>query len=96
MNNRSVDDVDDTMDDIRDQMDVANSISEAISTPLGNEMFDEDALDQELADLEDENIDEMLTGGGNKMPSVPQTSLPQKQQVEDEEDEFAALEKEMN
>ena len=60
------------------------------------EMFDEDALDQELADLEDENIDEMLTGGGNKMPSVPQTSLPQKQQVEDEEDEFAALEKEMN
>ena len=95
MNNRSVDDVDDTMDDIRDQMDVANSISEAISTPLGNEMFDEDALDQELADLEDENIDEMINGG-NKMPSVPQTSLPQKQQVEDEEDEFAALEKEMN
>lgn len=33
--NRDIDKVDATMDDIRDQMDVANEISEAISRPVG-------------------------------------------------------------
>lgn len=32
---RDIDKVDATMDDIRDQMDVANEISEAISRPVG-------------------------------------------------------------
>jgi charged multivesicular body protein 4 len=35
-----VEDVDDTMEEIREQMDVANEISDAISQPLG-EAFDE-------------------------------------------------------
>lgn len=33
--NRNIDKVDETMDDIRDQMDIANEISEAISRPVG-------------------------------------------------------------
>jgi hypothetical protein len=32
---RNIDKVDETMDDIRDQMDIANEISEAISRPVG-------------------------------------------------------------
>ena len=94
-NKMSVDDVDDTMDDIRDQMDVANSISDAISTPLGSDLFDEEDLDQQLADLEDENIDDMLQTSG--LPNAPQSNIPKKQPViEDEDEEFRALEQEMN
>ena len=37
---RSVDDVDVVMDDIREQMDVAAEINEAIASPLGD-TFDE-------------------------------------------------------
>lgn len=67
------------MDDIRDQMDLANEISEAISQPVGfgNE-FDEDELNQELEDLEQEELDAKLLDTGvdiNQAPSVP-NSLP--------------------
>uniref|UniRef100_A0A7S3D4N0 Uncharacterized protein n=1 Tax=Palpitomonas bilix TaxID=652834 RepID=A0A7S3D4N0_9EUKA len=39
--NMNVENVEDVMDEIRDQMDVANEVSEAISQPLGGEMIDE-------------------------------------------------------
>jgi hypothetical protein len=32
---RSIDDVENTMDDIREQMDIANEITEAIAQPVG-------------------------------------------------------------
>ena len=38
---RTVDQVDDTMDEIREQMEVAAEINDAISQPLGGEMYDE-------------------------------------------------------
>lgn len=41
MNHRDVNKVDETMDEIRDQMDIANEISDAISQPLGGETYDE-------------------------------------------------------
>lgn len=50
-----VDKVEDTMDEIREQVELADEISEAISRPVGNEYVDEDELDQELAELENEN-----------------------------------------
>jgi charged multivesicular body protein 4 len=76
---RDIDKVDTTMDDIRDQMDLANEISEAISQPVGfgNE-FDEDELNQELEDLEQEELDQQLLNTGTTLdfaPSVP-TDLP--------------------
>jgi hypothetical protein len=37
---RNIDTVDDTMEEIREQMELANEINEAISTPLG-EVVDE-------------------------------------------------------
>lgn len=46
------------MDDIRDQMDIANEISDAISRPVGmGEELDEDELLNELEELEQEELD---------------------------------------
>lgn len=63
--------VDQTMDDIKDQLDVAAEISDAISRPLGNEV-DEDELDEELKELEEEQLDDELTkiGEDNKKQAV--------------------------
>jgi charged multivesicular body protein 4A/B len=67
------------MDDIRDQMDLANEISEAISQPVGfGTEFDEDELNQELEDLEQEELDSKLLDSGTtdlNLPNVP-TSMP--------------------
>ena len=65
------------MDDIRDQMDLAEQISEAISQPAGfGAEIDEEELLQELEDLEQLEMDEKLTGTGigaglDMAPSVP-------------------------
>ncbi|RKP25682.1 Snf7 family, partial [Syncephalis pseudoplumigaleata] len=58
-----IDEVDKTMDDIREQMDLLNEISGAISQPLtlGAEL-DEDELEAELEALEQEELDEKLLG----------------------------------
>ncbi|KAI9244020.1 Snf7 family [Phascolomyces articulosus] len=65
--------VDSTMDDIRDQMDIATEISEAISRPVGEEL-DEDELLNELEELEQEELDaKMLDTPAPAMdvPDVP-------------------------
>lgn len=55
---RDINKVDTTMDDIRDQMDIANEISDAISRPVGmGEELDEDELLNELEELEQEELD---------------------------------------
>ncbi len=63
------------MDEIREQMDIANEISDAISQPLGGEAFDEDDLLSELEELEQESLDEQLLGlettQPTKMPTAP-------------------------
>ncbi|KAJ3000155.1 ESCRT-III subunit protein snf7 [Globomyces sp. JEL0801] len=103
-----IDKVDSTMDDIRDQMDLANEISEAIAQPVGfGAEFDEDELNKELEDLEQEELDSRLLDTGidlNLGPSVP-TEIPavaqaprpnRKQVVEDDVDaELAALQASM-
>ena len=60
-NHRNIDKVDETMDEIREQMDLANDVSNAISEPLGDQgLFDEDELDEELNQLEQEELDSTL------------------------------------
>ncbi|KAI9173149.1 ESCRT-III subunit protein snf7 [Blastocladiella emersonii ATCC 22665] len=96
--------VDQTMDEIRDQMDLANEISDAISQPVGMGMdMDEDELNAELELLEQEELDSKLLGLENvpiSAPNVPTTEpavaqppRPTKGQVidEDEEAELAML-----
>eukprot|EP01116_Phalansterium_solitarium_P003312 TRINITY_DN14137_c0_g1_i1.p1 TRINITY_DN14137_c0_g1~~TRINITY_DN14137_c0_g1_i1.p1 ORF type:complete len:221 (+),score=31.18 TRINITY_DN14137_c0_g1_i1:143-805(+) len=103
----NIDQVDDVMDDIREQMDLATEISDAISQPLGGEVYDEDELLNELEELEQESLDEQFLGGLNKAPAVPSGKLPvaatpspaaapskSKAQV-DEDAELAALEASM-
>ena len=97
--NRTVDQVDDTMDEIRDQMEVAEEIETAIAQPLG-EVFDDvsslssryfcvcvvinprtfsspqDELEAELAELEEETIDEhFLAAPTTAKPPYEQASL---------------------
>jgi charged multivesicular body protein 4 len=57
--------VDATMDNIREEMERANEISEAISNPLNvipGQEIDEDELKNELAELEQEQLNEVLSG----------------------------------
>jgi len=102
--NINVNTVDDTMDKIRDQMDIANDIGNAISTPLGGEVYDDDELLGELEELEQESLDEQLLEvqptSSQKLPSVPtgkiQSSSSSKSKVTvDEDAELAALEASM-
>jgi len=94
-NKMTIDDVDQTMDEIQEQMSLANEIGTAISNPLQNDQLDEADLENELAALEEENLDEVLSTAS--LPSAPNTALPTKKAVvANEEDEFAALEAEMN
>lgn len=73
-----VDGVDRTMDDIREQMDLASEINNAISQPLGMEGLggmglDEDELEAELEQLEQSEMDRMLLNVGQPAPSVAST-----------------------
>eukprot|EP00835_Amoeboradix_gromovi_P000524 NODE_18_length_40692_cov_0.469183.p17 type:complete len:185 gc:universal NODE_18_length_40692_cov_0.469183:12608-13162(+) len=58
-NNMKVEQVDQVMDDIRDQMDLANEISDAIAQPMIQ--MDEDELLKELEELEGTQLGEELT-----------------------------------
>lgn len=56
-----VDKVDDLMDEVREQMDLANEISSSISNPLGMDAsVDEDELEAELERFEQEQLDATL------------------------------------
>lgn len=91
--NMDIDKVDDLMQDITEQQELAQEISDAISKPVGfGEEFDEDELLAELDELEQEELDKnLLEIGGPEnvpLPSVPSTSLPSRpaKKEEDEDD----------
>jgi len=77
--NMNVDDIHNLMDDVAEQQEIANEISDAISHPVGfGQDVDEDDLLAELEELEQEALDEKLTDIGpavDKIPSVP-VSVP--------------------
>lgn len=82
-----VDKIADLMDDIQEQQDIANEISDAISNPVGMAAdFDEDDLLAELDELEQEELDKHLlevptdvtTPMVDDLPSVPSTTVPSK------------------
>lgn len=56
-----IDNVHDIMDDIAEQHDLANEISNAISNPVGfGDDIDEDELNKELEELETENFESVI------------------------------------
>lgn len=84
----NIDKVDDTMDDIREQMDLANEISSAISNPLGLDTgIDEDELAAELEQLEQAELDatlldvknvsgvEVAAGASSSYARIPQAQV---------------------
>ncbi|KAJ1798847.1 ESCRT-III subunit protein snf7 [Coemansia sp. RSA 2399] len=107
----NVDKVDETMDDIREQMDLANEISDAISQPqLFGAELDDDELNAELEELEQEELDKKLLDAEHApvvLPNAPVSSIkhyepPQRQRqqqpasaVSDEDDELAELRESM-
>jgi len=99
--NMSVEKVDQTMDDIREQMEIANEINDAISQPLGGEQIDEDDLTRELEELEEQSMGEQLMDLPSATAAVPAaaTAAPaatapaaKAKPKKTEEDELAALE----
>ncbi|KPP64280.1 charged multivesicular body protein 4b-like [Scleropages formosus] len=79
--NMDIDKVDDLMQDITEQQELAQEISDAISKPTAfGEDYDEDELMAELEELEQEELDKnLLEIGGTEnvpLPNVPSTSLP--------------------
>lgn len=76
--NMNVDDVHNLMDDVAEQQEIANEISDAISNPVGFQQdVDEDDLLAELEELEQQDLEEKLldVGPSVELPSVP-SALP--------------------
>jgi len=104
-NNLDVDQVHDLMDDVAEQQEVANEISEAISNPVGfGQDVDEDDLLAELEELEQEGLDEQLLNVGpvadDSLPDVPLTdpsasTVPTSSRAKAKEEDDAMRELEM-
>jgi len=92
--------VDDVMEDIQEQQDIAAEISDAISRPLampGLEGIDDDDLMAELEELEQEELDTQLLDTGAQasnvqLPEIPNTTPQVHQPAVQEDDDLADLE----
>ncbi|KAF2138586.1 uncharacterized protein K452DRAFT_88706 [Aplosporella prunicola CBS 121167] len=104
----TIDKVDQTMEELRDQHAIGEEISEAIGQPMGNQALDEDELDEELAELQQEELDNKMLETGNvpvsdkvhRLPAAAQGELRGKapakaDEEEDEEEELRKLQAEM-
>jgi charged multivesicular body protein 4 len=96
--------VDDLMDDIKEEMELADEISNALAQPVDPLMMaDEDDLLAELNELEAEDVEEELLRPTKKaedahidLPAVPNAALPSiKNATKEEEDELKQLEAEL-
>uniref|UniRef100_A0A8C7HBL7 Charged multivesicular body protein 4c-like n=1 Tax=Oncorhynchus kisutch TaxID=8019 RepID=A0A8C7HBL7_ONCKI len=87
--NMDIDKVDDLMQDITEQQELAQEISDAISKPVGfGEEFDE--ISQRLGCSYQELDKNLLEIGGTEdahLPNVPSTSLPSRPAKEDEDED---------
>lgn len=91
-----IEQVDDLMDDIREEMEEAQKISDAMAAPVDPLATDEDELMAELEQMGADDLEaELLSAPGNNisLPSVPDAKLPAHKQKEEEE--LRALEAEL-
>ncbi|KNC51578.1 charged multivesicular body protein 4a [Thecamonas trahens ATCC 50062] len=75
-NNMTIDDVEDTLDEVREQQDIAAEIGEALSQPLGGLDMDEDDLEAELEAMEQQALDDEFLGVEAPSTSLPSVALP--------------------
>jgi len=88
------------MDDVREEMEQANEISQAIGQPIDGQEFDDEELLGELNELEELDLEEqMLSEPGASldmpdaaMPSAPKGGLQPAKAAEEDEDEKALRE----
>jgi len=98
----TVDQVDQTMEDLREQHAVGEEIAEALTQGAQTSGVDEDELDEELAELQQEALDERMLKTGSvpvhdqiqRMPNAPTKNTPTAEE-EDEEAELRKLQAEM-
>lgn len=87
----NVDKVDATMDEVRNQLELTNEISEAISNPAGMGIdVDDSELADELEALEQEELNKRLEGADAApmhLPSAPATLKTPAQTIEEDEEE---------
>lgn len=89
--------VDDLMDGIKDEMEMADEISNALAQPIDPFMADEDELLAELEELAVEDAEEqLLRPTVTEYPTVPSTKLPTiTNATKEEEEELRLLEAEL-
>jgi len=89
--------VDDLMDDIKEEMEMADEISNALAQPVDPLLQDDDALLAELNELEAMGVqDELLRPTKMDLPTVPNTTLPEIPNATNEEaEELRKLEAEL-
>ena len=76
-NNMDIDQVEDLMDEVKEQQQVADEISNAISNPVGfGQDVDEDELMKELEGIEQEELDKILLETGPSPSKAPLAELP--------------------
>ena len=95
-------------EDLREQHAIGEEISEAITSGVATSGIDEDELDEELAELQQEKLDEDMLKTGNvpvndkvatgRLPAAPSTEVrgkAQRVEEDDEEEELRKLQAEM-
>ncbi|GAA5856741.1 hypothetical protein JCM5353_002611 [Sporobolomyces roseus] len=88
----NVDKVDATMDEVRNQLELTNEISQAISDPAGMGIdVDDQELADELAELEQDELNKRLAGAENVPMHSPAAAVPASktpaQRIEEDEEE---------
>lgn len=103
----TVDKVDTVIEGLREQHAIGEEISEALVSGVTNNAIDEDELDEELAELQQEQLDAKMLDTGNvpvgdkvsKLPHAPVADLNRKTaarvEEDDEEEELRKLQAEM-
>jgi charged multivesicular body protein 4 len=98
----NIDRVDDLMDEIKEEMEMADEISNALAQPIDPLLTDEEDLLAELQELEAEGVEEQLMQPTKKgeepmeLPDVPSAALPTiKNATKEEEEELRQLEAEL-
>jgi len=101
-NDVGIEKVDDVMDEIKEEMEMAQEINDAIAQPVDPLMADEDDLLAELNDLETADLEaELLKPPPTATTAEPSLSLPDAPQhdmpvlAKKEEDDLKALEAEL-
>jgi charged multivesicular body protein 4A/B len=92
--------VDDIMDEIKEELEIANEINTAIAGPLDPMMADDDELLAELNELETQDLEATLLAppmGSLSLPTVPNSKLPAHKVTanQKEEDDLKQLEAEL-